>query len=105
MDGALPKEMLSFEFRSSFRFITSSVVCLFLNSLIAFVNLGPDLVNPVGVLLLEKGWSVREWEKKEESVVQPFYCHSLPKFDYYICLDILFVKNYGIVCLGADHTP
>ena len=47
MDGALSKEMLSFEFRSSFRFITSSVVCLFLKSLIAFVNLGPDLVNPV----------------------------------------------------------
>ena len=106
MDGALSKQIrLSFEFRSSFEFSTSSAVCLFLNSLITFVNLGPDLVNPVGVLLLEKEGSVREWKKKEKSVVQPFYCHSLPKFDYYICLDILFVKNYGIVCLGADHTP
>ena len=107
MDGALSKQIrLSFEFRSSFEFSTSSVVCLLLNSLITFANLGPDLANLVGVLLLEKGWSVREWKKrKEKSVVQPFYCHSLPKFDYYICLDFLFVKNYGIFCLGADHTP
>ena len=55
MDGAMSKQIrLSFEFRSSFEFSTSSVVCLFLNSLITFVNLGPGLVNPVGVLLLEK---------------------------------------------------
>ena len=33
---------------------------LVLNSLIAFVNSGPDLVNPVGVLHLEKGCTVRE---------------------------------------------
>ena len=37
MDGALPKEVLSFElFRSDFKFSTSSVVRLFLNFLITF---------------------------------------------------------------------
>ena len=69
MDGALPKEMLSFEFRSSFRIITSSVVCLFLNSLIAFVNLGPDLVNPVQLASCTwiKGevWESEKKRKKE----------------------------------------
>ena len=37
MDGAFPKEVLSFElFRSDFKFSTSSVLRLFLNSLIIF---------------------------------------------------------------------
>ena len=37
MDGALPKEVLSFQlFRSDFKFSASSVVRLFLNSLITF---------------------------------------------------------------------
>ena len=69
MDGALSKEIrLSFELRSSFKFSTSSVVRLFLNSLITFVSLGPDLVNPVGVLRLEK-----ESEKKKEKSVVSFF--------------------------------
>ena len=66
MDGALSKKIrLSFEFRSSFEFSTSSVVCLFLNSLITFVNFGPDLVNPVGVLLLEKRLKCKRVKKKK----------------------------------------
>ena len=80
------KGMLSFEFRSSFRFSTSSVVCLFLNSLVAFVNLGPDLVIPFSwrPALGKRVKCERVKKGKENSEVQPFYCHYLPKFGYYI---------------------